>query len=81
MYALSILVQWIFRSAIRNGREIWVYVPSARMRYLLTRWIENLAEGKDLEPIHYTPNQRKRKRTQKERILTNKGGEENEEKV
>lgn len=81
MYALSILVQWIFRSAIRNGREIWVYVPSARMRYLLTRWVENLAEGKDLEPIHYTPNQRKHKRTQKERILTNKGGEENEEKV
>lgn len=52
-YALSIIVQWIFRSAIRKGEEIWVYVPSARMRSLLKQWIENLAAGKDLEPVRF----------------------------
>ena len=53
MYALSILIQWIFRSAIRKGEEIWIYIPSARMRYLLKTWIQNLSEGKDLENINY----------------------------
>jgi hypothetical protein len=53
-YALSILVQWIFRSAIRNGEEIWLYLPSARMRSLLKQWLDNLAEGRDLDPVAYT---------------------------
>lgn len=52
-YAVSILVQWIFRSAIRKGEEVWVYIPSERMRSLLTTWLDNLAEGKDLEPLVY----------------------------
>lgn len=52
-YALSIIVQWIFRSAIRKGEEVWVYVPSARMRSLLKQWLENLAAGKDLEPVKF----------------------------
>lgn len=54
MYALSTLVQWLFRSAIRNDEEIWIYIPSVRMRNLLTQWLDNLAEGKDLEPVKYT---------------------------
>lgn len=53
-YSLSILIQWLFRSAIRNGEEIWIYLPSIRMRSLLTQWLDNLAEGKDLEPVKYT---------------------------
>lgn len=52
-YALSILIQWMFRSAIRKGEEIWIYVPSARMRTLLTIWLEKLAHGDDLSPINY----------------------------
>lgn len=40
-YALSEMVQFIFRSAIRNGEDIWVYVPSARMRKLLQDWLKN----------------------------------------
>lgn len=52
-YAVSILVQWIFRSAIRCGEEVWVYIPSERMRLLLTMWLDNLAEGNDLEPLIY----------------------------
>lgn len=42
-YALSTMVQWIWRSAIRDGEEVWLYVPSRRMRELLTRWIEEVS--------------------------------------
>lgn len=51
MYGLSVLIQWIFRSAVRRGEEVWLYLPSSRMRYLLEKWLINLKEGKDLEPI------------------------------
>lgn len=53
MYALSSLVQWVFRSAIRNNKDIWIYIPSARMRFLLEEWLRNLSRGEDLTPIHY----------------------------
>lgn len=39
--ALSVLVQWVWRSAIREGKEIWLYVPSRRMRSLFIRWMQN----------------------------------------
>lgn len=39
-YALSEMLQFIWRSAIRNGEEIWVYIPSVRMRNLLKQWTE-----------------------------------------
>ena len=42
-YALSEMLQWIWRSAIRDGREIWVYVPSSRMRSLLQNWITEVS--------------------------------------
>jgi len=38
-YALSEMLQWIWRSAIRDGKHITVYIPSKRMRNLLTKWI------------------------------------------
>ena len=38
-YALSELIQWLFRSAIRDGNEVWLYCPSQRMRELLVGWI------------------------------------------
>jgi hypothetical protein len=38
--ALSELVQWIFRSAIRDGKEVYLYIPSKRMRNLLYEWLE-----------------------------------------
>lgn len=41
-YALSVMIQWIWRSAIRDGRDIWIYIPSARMRNLLIGWLESL---------------------------------------
>ena len=45
-YALSELVQWVWRSAIRDGKEIWIYIPSKRMRTLLVNWLNDLSEGK-----------------------------------
>lgn len=38
-YALSIMLQWIWRSAIRDGKPISIYIPSRRMRELLIGWI------------------------------------------
>lgn len=74
-YALSILVQWLFRSAIRRGEEVWIYVPSERMRCLLKQWLDKLAEGKDLEPVFYKTNnklgstRKKRGRPSKKQIM------------
>lgn len=39
-YALSELIQWIFRSSVRNGEKIHIYLPSKRMRKLLENWLE-----------------------------------------
>lgn len=47
LYALSTMVQWIWRSAIRKGEEIWIYIPSKRMRDLLKEWLNALANGID----------------------------------
>ena len=44
-YALSTMIQWIWRSAIRRGEDIWVYIPSKRMRMLMIRWLDDLANG------------------------------------
>ena len=43
-YALSIMLQWIWRSAIREGKEIWLYVPSKRMRNLLLSWMKEVSK-------------------------------------
>lgn len=46
-YALSIMVQWIWRSAIRDGEEIQIYIPSKRMRTILQNWINSFDNGGD----------------------------------
>lgn len=45
VFALSNMVQWIWRSAIRNGEDVYIYIPSRRMRMLLIGWMDSLAEG------------------------------------
>lgn len=40
LFALSELIQWLFRSAIRQGEPIKLYIPSQRMRELLEVWLE-----------------------------------------
>lgn len=44
-YARSALIQWIWRSAIRDGNEIWIYIPSRRMRDILTDWLDEVTGG------------------------------------
>lgn len=39
-YALSEMIQFIYRSAIREGHQIYCYIPSERMRNLLREYIE-----------------------------------------
>ena len=39
-FALSELIQWIFRSQLRDGKEINLYIPSSRMRNLLKQWLD-----------------------------------------
>jgi hypothetical protein len=40
-FAISEMLQFIWRSAIRDGKEICLYIPSHRMRELLINWINN----------------------------------------
>jgi hypothetical protein len=39
-FALSEMLQWIFRSQIRTEKEINLYIPSLRMRILLEEWLK-----------------------------------------
>lgn len=45
-WALSELLQFLFRSAIRQGEPIKLYIPSKRMRRLLQRWIVGYYDNK-----------------------------------
>ncbi len=40
-YALSELIQWLFRSQVRDGKPINIYIPSNRMRKLLIDWLNS----------------------------------------
>ena len=39
LFAIACLIQWIFRSRIRVGDPIVIYLPSPRMRKLFERWL------------------------------------------
>ena len=39
-WALSELIQWLFRSCIREQKDINIYIPSKRMRNLLMKWLK-----------------------------------------
>lgn len=39
VFALSEMIQWIWRSAIREGKPINIFIPSSRMRRLLKIWL------------------------------------------
>lgn len=43
-FALSELIQFVYRSAIRDGRPITVYIPSKRMRDLFVDWLSKKNE-------------------------------------
>lgn len=39
-YALTCILQFLFKSGLKDGKRITVYIPSKRMRELLINWIE-----------------------------------------
>jgi len=41
IYALAEMLQFIWRSAIRDNKPINLYIPSRRMRELLIHWLNN----------------------------------------
>lgn len=43
-YAITELVQWLYRTGVRRGEPVTIYMPSMRMRGLLTSWLD----GEDL---------------------------------
>lgn len=45
LFALSEMLQWIWRSAIRDNKPINLYIPSKRMRTLLEKWIDEQKQG------------------------------------
>lgn len=48
-YAVSNMVQWIWRSRIRDGKDIWLYIPSRRMRELFVGWMKSAEEAYEKE--------------------------------
>jgi hypothetical protein len=48
-YAVSEMLQFIWRSAIRENKEIWLYIPSSRMRKLLIQWIDEVSNGTNIK--------------------------------
>lgn len=48
-YALSELIQWVFRSAIRDRKKINIYIPSIRMRRLLQNWLMEISANNQKE--------------------------------
>jgi len=49
-YALSELLQFLWRGAIRDGKEFHVFVPSQRMRMLLLDWLKAGQKGAEQSP-------------------------------
>lgn len=47
-YALSELLQWLWRTRIRSGESVAVYIPSKRMRNLLINWINEIGGNRDV---------------------------------
>lgn len=47
-FALAEMLQWIWRSCIRDDKPIELYIPSRRMRELLQNWIETTNKGDNL---------------------------------
>ena len=72
LYALSEMVQWVWRSAIRQGEEIWVYIPSKRMRDLMVAWLESLSAGQDVS--EYLANKKRKRKKGEERTRVGRCG-------
>lgn len=50
LYALSEMIQWIWRTQIRDDQPIKVFIPSKRMRDLFIRWLNSPSVIDLIEP-------------------------------
>jgi hypothetical protein len=50
LYALSEMIQWIWRTQIRDDQPINVFIPSERMRNLFNRWLSSASVADLIEP-------------------------------
>lgn len=48
-FALAEMLQWIWRSCIRDDKPIELYIPSRRMRELLKAWIKSNNQGDGID--------------------------------
>lgn len=47
LFALSEMLQWIWRSRIRDGQPVNLFIPSARMRGLFMQWLNSDSAAND----------------------------------
>lgn len=47
-WALSELIQWVWRGTIRNGQQMNLFIPSKRMRQLLLDWLDDIGSSSTL---------------------------------
>jgi len=47
-WALSELIQWVWRGTIRNGQPMNLFIPSKRMRQLLNDWLDDKGSSSTL---------------------------------
>ena len=40
-YALATMLQWVWRSCIRDDKPIEIYIPSTRIRTLFMKWLDD----------------------------------------
>ncbi|WP_146186128.1 hypothetical protein [Pontivivens insulae] len=50
-YALSEMVQFIWRTRVRDGKSITVAIPDKRMKAILSDWLNSAIEGTDDFPV------------------------------
>lgn len=48
LFSLSAFLKWIWRSQIRDGQPIDIYIPSKRMRMLLKVWMDECKAHKNI---------------------------------
>lgn len=55
LYALTEMIQWVWRSRVRDGNPIHLFVPSERMRGIFKNWLRyndvDIANGQRLDNI------------------------------
>ncbi|MBD2746167.1 hypothetical protein IC232_05570 [Microvirga sp. BT688] len=52
LHALSEMIQWVWRSQIRDSKPIKAFIPSERMRSLFIRWLHSTSVFDLIEPDH-----------------------------